>query len=105
MIGQAVILAAGLGTRLGRPFPKPLTQLDTGEAILVRQVRLLRDVFPGIRVMIVVGFKADLILEAVPDACFAYNETFDQSNTAVSLRKALTLCAESLSVFHIIIIS
>ncbi|MEC7001408.1 MAG: phosphocholine cytidylyltransferase family protein, partial [Actinomycetota bacterium] len=27
---QAVILAAGMGTRLGRPFPKPLTPLSDG---------------------------------------------------------------------------
>ena len=28
MTVQAVILAAGMGTRLGRPWPKPLTPLS-----------------------------------------------------------------------------
>ena len=30
MTTQAVILAAGMGTRLGRPWPKPLTPLADG---------------------------------------------------------------------------
>ncbi len=41
---HAVILAAGVGTRLGRPFPKSLSILPTGEKILGRQIRLLREV-------------------------------------------------------------
>ena len=28
---QAVILAAGMGTRLGKPWPKPLTPLADGQ--------------------------------------------------------------------------
>src|SRR4051812_20598769 len=35
---QIVILAAGMGTRLGRPLPKPLTVLDNGQTIIGRQV-------------------------------------------------------------------
>ncbi|MEO9137864.1 MAG: phosphocholine cytidylyltransferase family protein, partial [Jatrophihabitans sp.] len=31
---QVAILAAGRGTRLGRPHPKPLTRLDDGNTIL-----------------------------------------------------------------------
>ncbi len=34
---QAVILAAGMGTRLGRPFPKPLTPLSDGRTIMEQQ--------------------------------------------------------------------
>ena len=30
---QVTILAAGMGTRLGRPFPKPLTRLKAGETL------------------------------------------------------------------------
>ena len=35
---QVVILAAGMGTRLGRPHPKPLTPLHDGRSILQRQL-------------------------------------------------------------------
>ena len=39
---QVVILAAGLGTRLGKPHPKPLTPLTSGESIMRRAVNSLR---------------------------------------------------------------
>ena len=89
---QVVVLAAGLGTRLGRPFPKPLTRLTNGETIMERQLRSLREALSdSVRICIVVGFKHDLIMEAAPDVLFAYNEEYDQTNTSKSLLKALTL--------------
>ncbi|CEA08451.1 hypothetical protein BN1051_01799 [Arthrobacter saudimassiliensis] len=45
MIVQAVILAAGMGTRLARPHPKPLTLLDDGRTIMTQRVQNLRSVF------------------------------------------------------------
>jgi choline kinase len=93
---EVVILAAGLGTRLGRPFPKPLTRLSTGETILRRQVDSVRDVFGAdTRITVVVGFKLDLVVEANPDLCFVYNEVFDSTNTSKSLLKALKLTGDS----------
>ncbi len=91
MARQAVILAAGMGTRLGRPFPKPLTELAGGHSIMHQQVSKLLAAFPDIRIMVVVGFKRDLIMEAFPDVAFAYNEFYDQTNTSKSLLKALRL--------------
>ncbi len=92
---QVTILAAGMGTRLGRPFPKPLTQLDDGRTIMQQQLDNISEAF-GIdtHVQIVVGFKLDLILEAAPDAVFVYNERYDQTNTCKSLMKALRSSAE-----------
>lgn len=86
---QAVILAAGMGTRLGRPLPKPLTQLSDGQTILQQQVANLHSVFEDVRITIVVGFKLDLIMEHVPDAAFVYNPAYDQTNTSKSLLRAL----------------
>lgn len=87
---QIVILAAGMGTRLGRPSPKPLTPLDDGRSILAQQMDNVRAVFGAdARFVIVVGFKHDLVMEAAPDALFAYNEDYDQTNTSKSLLKAL----------------
>jgi len=90
---NVVILAAGMGTRLGRPYPKPLTPLADGRTILRQQLDHLRQNFgPAARITVVVGFKMDLIMEAAADdASFVYNELYDQTNTNKSLLKALRL--------------
>lgn len=90
MTQTVVILAAGLGTRLGRPSPKPLTRLADGTSILERQIRLIREQWgPQARIHIVVGFKMELIMESAPGCLFVYNEVFDSTNTAKSLLRAL----------------
>lgn len=86
---QVVILAAGRGTRLGRPHPKPLTPLADGRTILGNQLIHIRASFADPQVYIVVGFKLDLILEAHPDAVFVYNEDYHETNTSKSLLRAL----------------
>jgi len=92
---QVTILAAGMGTRLGRPFPKPLTPLNDGRTIMQQQLDNISEAFGAdTRVQIVVGFKLDLILEAAPEAVFVYNERYDQTNTCKSLMKALRASAE-----------
>jgi choline kinase len=89
---HVVILAAGLGTRLGKPFPKPLTPLRAGTTILRRQISLLRGHFGDqTSITVVVGFKLDHVVEAAPDVLFAYNEFFDQTNTSKSLLRGLEL--------------
>jgi CDP-glycerol glycerophosphotransferase len=89
---QVVILAAGLGTRLGKPHPKPLTPLRTGESIMRRAVNALRKAYgEDVYVTAVVGFKLDLVIEAMPDISFVYNEVYDSTNTSKSLLKALRL--------------
>ena len=87
---QAVILAAGMGTRLARPHPKALTQLDDGRTIMTQQVDNLESAFADdLRLTIVVGYKLEQIMEHIPNASFVYNEAFDQTNTSKSLLKAL----------------
>jgi len=90
---NVVILAAGMGTRLGRPHPKPLTPIADGRSILRQQLDHLRATFGAdAHITIVVGFKMDLIMEAAAsDAAFVYNELYDQTNTCKSLLKALRL--------------
>lgn len=95
MTQTVVILAAGLGTRLGRPFPKPLTRLADGTSILERQQRLLRErLGEDVRIHVVVGFKMELVMEASPGCLFVYNELFDSTNTAKSLLRALRASPE-----------
>jgi choline kinase len=90
MSKQVVILAAGMGTRLARPLPKPLTELRDGRSIMKQQMDNLAIAFADtFRVMIVVGFKLEAIIERFPEATFVYNEFYDQTNTSKSLLKAL----------------
>lgn len=86
---KIVILAAGIGSRLGNPFPKPLTPLNSGETIMERQISALSKYFDVHDISIVVGFKKDLIMESFPDVSYVYNQFFDTTNTSKSLLKAL----------------
>jgi choline kinase len=87
---QVIILAAGMGTRLGRPHPKPLTKLNTGQSIMAQQFERVQEAFgESARVTVVVGFKMDLVMEAFPDALFVYNEVYSETNTCKSLLKGL----------------
>jgi len=86
---KAVILAAGIGSRLGNPLPKPLTVLKNGKTIMRQQIDNLSHYFDIDSINIVVGFKKELILESFPDMTFIYNQFFDQTNTSKSLLKAL----------------
>jgi choline kinase len=93
---QVVILAAGMGTRLGKPWPKPLTPLADGRSIMQQQLENVEKVFRDeARVTIVVGFKMEMIMEAHPNVTFVYNENYDQTNTSKSLLKALRASQES----------
>lgn len=82
-----VILAAGIGSRLGNPFPKCLTPIDGDQTILDHQLANLRR-HKG-ETVVVVGFKKDLVMERHSDLLFAYNARYDQTGTAKSLLCAL----------------
>lgn len=86
---KIIILAAGIGSRLGNPFPKPLTPLKGGKSIMERQVENLSGNFNEHDISVVVGFKKDLIMERFPDLTYIYNQFFDATNTSKSLLKAL----------------
>src|SRR5690606_28835949 len=86
---KIVILAAGIGSRLGNPFPKPLTPLKNGKCIMEMQVDNLDKTFDIDNINVVVGFKKDLIMERFPELTYIYNPFFDQTNTSKSLLKAL----------------
>lgn len=79
-----IILAAGLGSRLGKNNPKGLLVLPNQETILGRQVRLMKAAAIN-RVIIVVGFKHELIREQIPGVEFQLNARYRETNTAKSL--------------------
>ena len=81
---KAIILAAGVGSRLGKPYPKSMNVLPNGETILGRQIRIFRQ--NNIReIYIVVGFKLHLIMEKYPDVYYKYNPIYYITNTSKSL--------------------
>ena len=86
---KIIILAAGIGSRLGNPFPKPLTKLKNHKSIMQMMTENISSLYDTNIVNLVVGFKKDLIMESFPDLTYVYNQYFDQTNTAKSLLKAI----------------
>lgn len=86
---KIVILAAGIGSRLGNPFPKPLTTLDDGKSIMEKQIENITQYFDINDIFIVVGFKKELIMERFDEVAYVYNPLFDCTNTSKSLLKVL----------------
>ena len=86
---KIIILAAGIGSRLGNPFPKPLTKLKNNKSIMQMMTENISSTYDRDIINLVVGFKKDLIMESFPDLTYVYNQYFDQTNTAKSLLKAI----------------
>ena len=82
---KAIILAAGIGSRLGNIDPKPLTKLSNGESILQRQINYLSEYIGINNIYIIVGYKKDVIMEAFPELLYIYNNCYDTTNTSKSL--------------------
>lgn len=90
MTVQIVILAAGMGSRLGRSLPKPLTALADGRSIMQQQHDNIRAAFgSSARITTVVGYRAEAIVDAFPAVDYVYNDRYDQTNTSKSLLRAL----------------
>ena len=86
---KAIILAAGIGSRLGNSNPKPLTKLKNGESILGRQVAYLSEYLGMNNIIAIVGYKKDLIIESFPNLLYVYNNFYDTTNTSKSLLAGL----------------
>lgn len=86
---KAVILAAGMGTRLGTLIPKPLTALEDEKTILDFQVERLSRAVGVHNIFVVVGYKFQLIMERYPQLMYVYNHEYTRTNTAKSLLMAL----------------
>jgi choline kinase len=84
---QAIILAAGIGKRLKdvtEGMPKCLLKIG-GKTILERQLEALA----GFDVIMVVGYKADVLKKLHPNLKFVYNPDYETTNTIHSLGLAL----------------
>ena len=86
---KAVILAAGMGTRLGSLLPKPLTTLKNEKTILDFQVEKLINSIGLHNIVLVVGYKHHVLMEKFPKLSYIYNHEYIQTNTSKSLLFAL----------------
>lgn len=89
---KVIILAAGVGSRLdatGYHPPKPLTKLSNGKSILQLQLETLAPYVSLDNIIIVVGYKKEMIMEKFPHLLYVYNPSFASENTSKSLLRAL----------------
>ena len=86
---KIIILAAGIGSRLGNTLPKPLTELKNGKSIMQMMIDNISAKYNIDDIIIVVGYKKELIMESFPRLSYIYNPFFDSTNTAKSLLMAL----------------
>jgi len=86
---KAVILAAGMGKRLEIGIPKPLIKIHNEKTILDFQLATLSNRIGIENVIVVVGYKKELIMEKFPNLTFVYNSNYENTNMAKSLLLAL----------------
>lgn len=80
-----LIPAAGMGRRMKSFGPKALLPVG-GESLLGRQLRLLRGLFPGSDVVVVVGFDAERVRRMLPAwVRVVYNRDYERTNVAHSI--------------------
>ena len=82
---KAVILAAGLGTRLGNGIPKPLTMLTDDKSILGFQIDKLQSIIGLHNIIVVVGYEFQSIMKEFPQLTYVYNHQYATHNCAKSL--------------------
>ncbi len=86
---KAVILAAGMGKRLGCSIPKPLTSLTGEKTIMDFQVERLSKSIGANNICVVVGYKKELISRKFSKLSLVHNKDFAKTNTSKSLLLAL----------------
>ena len=93
---KVIILAAGIGSRLGDTKPKCLTRLISGKSILEHQLLSLSAYISLDRVQIVVGYHKEEVLKKFPKLSYVDNPHYADENTSKSLLRALKHCEEDL---------
>jgi choline kinase len=94
---EAVILAAGAGTRLGCPAPKVLLDVG-GRTLLERHLEILR---PACSIRVVTGSRAGLVAAALPAGVEAVpNRDWESTGTLGSLMCAAPFGSGDLVVVH-----
>lgn len=82
---KVIILAAGVGSRLGHNIPKAMVELDEDFTILDLQLEILKKKIKLEDINIIVGYKKNLIMERYPELSYIYNVEYRNTNTSKSL--------------------
>lgn len=83
---RAILMAAGVGSRLAKDLDRPKSTWEIGDTPLIKKtVKMLTD--NGIKVSIVVGYKKEFIFEILKDypVTYYYNPFFRATNSLGSL--------------------
>ncbi len=86
---KAVILAAGMGKRLEMGIPKPLVKIHNEKTILDFQLAALSNRIGIENIIVVVGYKKELVMKKFSNLTFVYNSNYENTNMAKSLLLAL----------------
>ncbi len=87
---DVAILALGMDERRGPYAPTPLSTLPNGRTILQQQVENVRRIFADrARITVVVTHQFEKIVRHVDGVAFVFNESYRETNTGKSLRRAL----------------
>jgi len=82
---KVIILAAGVGSRLGKTSPKTLTKLIDGKSILQHQIEGLTKYINFKDIYIILGYKKNMIINQFPNLSYFCNPNYKSTNTAKSL--------------------
>ena len=74
---------------MGRDVPKAVLEIAKNTTILDMQLRNLSTISSIEELVVVVGFRSELITQKYSDLSFVYNNRYDRTNTATSLLLAL----------------
>jgi choline kinase len=91
---KAIILAAGIGSRLEESKPKCLTLLASGMSILEHQLSALTLHLPFDQIVVILGYHKEEILGKFPHLHFLENPLYASENTSKSLLRGLEECQD-----------
>lgn len=86
---KAVILAAGMGTRLGTLIPKPLTSIKDEKTIFDFQLEKLEPRIGKHNIFVAVGYKKEILMEKHPEYIYIYISDYIKTNTGKGLLRVL----------------
>lgn len=96
-----VIPAAGMGRRMKSYGPKPLIKIGNS-TIIKNQINLLKTYIPNATIVLVCGFKAEVLMNETPDHILKVeNEQYEKTNVVRSIGMGLRVIQNSSKVLVI----
>ena len=82
---KVIILAAGKGSRLGKNYPKILTELTDNKTILDKLLSAITEYVDIKDIALIVGYKRKFITNKYPSLNYITNNSYNSTNTSKSL--------------------